>query len=65
MKRGSIFFVTLLLLIGGIILLLLIGKLGINGYVSYKGKVDNLAIAEDQNNSLLLFCSPEYSYRQT
>jgi len=24
-----------------------------------------LTIAEDQNNSLLLFCSPEYSYRQT
>ena len=47
MKRGSIFLVSLLLLIGGIILLLLIGKLGINGYASYDGKIDNLAMQKN------------------
>src|SRR3989344_1043665 len=36
MKRGSIFFISLLMLLGVIILFLLIGKFGINGYVSYE-----------------------------
>ncbi len=44
MKRGSIFIVSLLMLVGVIILLLLVGKLGINGYASYDGKFDNLAM---------------------
>ena len=44
MKRGSIFFVTLVMLLGAIVLLLLIGKLGINGYASYDWKFENLAM---------------------
>ena len=44
MKRGSIFIVSLLMLLGVIILLLLVGKLGINGYAVYDGKFDNLAL---------------------
>ena len=47
MKRGSIFFVTLVMLLGAIVLLLLIGKLGINGYSVYDGKVDNLALQKN------------------
>ena len=54
MKRGSIFIVSLLLLVGIIILLLLIGKLGINGYASYDGKFDNLAMQKGiTGNSVL------------
>src|SRR3989344_3567013 len=46
MKRGNVFLVSLLMLMGVIILLLFIGKLGINGYVSYDEKVqgENLAL---------------------
>ena len=47
MKRGSIFIVSLLMLLGVIILLLLIGKLGINGYTVYGGKFDNLALQKN------------------
>ncbi len=51
MKRGSIFIVSLLMLVGVIILLLLIGKLGINGFSVYDGKVegkfDNLALQKN------------------
>ncbi len=58
MKRGSIFIVSLLMLVGVIILLSLIGKLGINGYASYdgkaEGKVENLALQKGiTGNSVL------------
>ena len=47
MKRGNIFLVSLLMLIGVIVLLLLIGKLGINGFSVYDGKIDNLAMQKN------------------
>src|SRR3989344_7710520 len=54
MKRGSIFIVTLLMLLGVIVLLLLIGKLGINGYASYDGKFDNLAMKKGVTGNSVL-----------
>ncbi len=54
MKRGSIFIVSLLMLVGVIILLLFVGKLGINGYSVYEGKIDNLAMQKGiTRNSML------------
>ena len=47
MKRGSIFIVSLVILIGIIALLFFIKGLRINGYAVYDGKYDNLALEKN------------------